>query len=96
MTLYDCLVFYATFNKFSIISQRFLVKLPVLLVHLSWHLQDSHYANPETLKADITTIFKVFDLIRAEIEPTTSRTRDGRITTTPIRKYLYIMTLLSK
>ena len=31
----DCLVFYTAFNNFSAISQDFLGKLPVLLVHLS-------------------------------------------------------------
>ena len=31
--LIDCLVFYAAFNDVSVISQCFLRKLPVLLVH---------------------------------------------------------------
>ena len=34
-TVTDYLVFYAAFNNVSVISRRFLNKLPALLVHLS-------------------------------------------------------------
>ena len=33
----EYLVFYAAFNIVQVISRRYLGKLPVLLVHLSWH-----------------------------------------------------------
>ena len=47
----DCLVFYAAFNNLPVISRRFLDKLPVQLVHLSWKHEASRNANPATLSA---------------------------------------------
>ena len=45
-------LFYAAFKIFRVISWRFMGKLSVLLVHLSWHQHVSHNANPESLSAN--------------------------------------------
>ena len=47
----NCLMGYAAFNTISVLSRRFLGKLPVLMVHLFWLQSVSLYANPATLSA---------------------------------------------
>ena len=46
--LYFCFGFYAASNMFSVISRRFLSKLPESLVHLSWKQLVSRNANPNS------------------------------------------------
>ena len=50
-----CLVFNATFNSLSVLSQCFFGKLPVLLVRLSWHQPVCRNAIPTTLSAKMAS-----------------------------------------
>ena len=65
---------------------------PWLIYQYSWsfypNTSESVPHNPERQGGKpISTIFKVFGMTRPGIEPATSRTRGGRTTTTPPRRY---------
>ena len=72
-----CLVLKATFNNFSVISRHFLGKLPVLLVHFSWHQSVSRYAILSTKEGSHWPITTIFGITKTGILPTISHTKGG-------------------